>query len=219
MACPSCTFARTFAKRTTFSTAISRRTLHNTSAALEASTASTPAETPLLHITKSKITHPPSNPNSRAPSAPHNTITRRLGIRYSRPVLGSQEWRTSAYHYNKATLKTLPSARLATDKLLSAYAVLQSHGGQPSSRTAIAARRKSSERVYVSRAGVKDFGSKVVVNAYMYDEAGAQQESRRKRASEREARATGGASAGGKSGAARGGGRPRGNAAAVGGNQ
>lgn len=70
----------------------------------------------------------------------------------------------------------------------------------------------------MSRAGIKDFGSKVVVNAYMYDEAGAQQEGRRKKASEREARMTGGASASGRTGGRGAGGRGAGNAAAIGGN-
>lgn len=226
MACPSCTFARTFAKRSAVPTATSRRTLHSTSAALQAPTAdsaqSIPTEAPLLHVTKSKVTHRPHKPNDRAAALPHSTITRRLGIRYARPVLGAQEWSTSAYHYNKATLKTLPTARQVTDKLLSAYAVLQSNGGQgPSARTAIAARRKSSERVYMSRAGVKDFGSKVVVNAVLYDEAETQRKIRDSRERGREVRATGGGATGG-TGAGRGGGRPgsgSGNAAAIGGRQ
>ena len=39
-----------------------------------------------------------------------------------------------------------------------------------SSRTAIATRRKSSDKWYISKAGIKDFGDKIRIDAYAYKE-------------------------------------------------
>lgn len=47
---------------------------------------------------------------------------------------------------------------------------MEAAGNAPSSRTAIAKRRKSPDKKYVSRAGVKDFGDRVRIDAYVYDE-------------------------------------------------
>ncbi|KAM0708004.1 hypothetical protein Q7P35_004653 [Cladosporium inversicolor] len=174
MACPSCSFARIFARRTAISSSSAKRTYATapaTLAAKEPSTSTTStAETPLLHITKTKIRHHPSNPNARPPPPSHNNITRLLGVRFSRPVPGAQEWRTSTYSYNKATIKTLPTAAETTNTLLEQYVVMEAAGNAPSSRTAIAKRRKSPDKKYVSRAGVKDFGDRVRIDAYVYDE-------------------------------------------------
>jgi hypothetical protein len=103
-------------------------------------------------------------------------------------VPGAQEWRTSNYSYNKASVKTLPTASQITDVLLSQYVELKHTGGQPSSRAAIANRRKDSAKLYASKAGVKDFGHKVRIDAYVYDEAKAQADARNKQAGAREAR-------------------------------
>jgi hypothetical protein len=177
MACPSCSFARTFARRTAITSSPAQRTYATapTTLAAKEPSASTQqptkaAETPLLHITKSKIRHHPSNPNARPPPPSHSNITRLLGVRFSRPVPGAQEWRTSTYSYNKASVKTLPTAAETTNALLEYYSVLKQNGGAPSSRTAIAGRRKSPEKMYVSKAGVKDFGDRVRIDAYMYEE-------------------------------------------------
>jgi hypothetical protein len=176
MACPSCSFARTFARRTALSTPAQRSyaTAPSTLAAKQPSTSTkeptSTAGTPLLHITKSKIRHHPSNPNARPPPPSHSSITRLLGVRFSRPVPGAQEWRSSTYSYNKATVKTLPTAMETTNALLEQYSVLRKTGGVPSSRNVIASRRKSPSKMYVSRAGVKDFGDRVRIDAYMYDE-------------------------------------------------
>ena len=83
---------------------------------------------------------------------------------------GAQEWRTSTYSYNKAAIKTLPTAAETTNTLLEQYAVMRAIQGAPSSRTAIAKRRKDPLKKYVSRAGVKDFGDRVRIDAYVYDE-------------------------------------------------
>ena len=177
MACPSCSFARTFARRTALASSPAQRSYATAPATLAAKEPSTStqqptsaAETPLLHITKTKIRHQPSNPNARPPPPSHSNITRLLGVRFSRPVPGAQEWRTSTYSYNKASVKTLPTAAETTNNLLEYYSVLKQNKGAPSSRTAIAARRKNPEKMYVSKAGVKDFGDRVRIDAYMYEE-------------------------------------------------
>jgi len=193
MACPSCSFARNFATRTAAPSLRGVRTYATAPAALQQTEASStqteqPAQTPLLHITKSKIRHHPSNPNARPPPPHHSNVTRLLGVRFSRPVPGAQEWRTSNYSYNKASVKTLPTASQITDVLLSQYVELKHTGGQPSSRAAIANRRKDSAKLYASKAGVKDFGHKVRIDAYVYDEAKAQRDARNKQAGAREAR-------------------------------
>jgi hypothetical protein len=200
MACPSCSFARAFARRTAISSSTAQRTYATAPAVLAAQEPSTPTEqptsvagAPLLHITKSKIRHHPSNPNARPPPPSHSSITRLLGVRFSRPVPGAQEWKT--YSYNKAAVKTLPTAAETTNALLEHYSVLSDTGGPPSSRTAIAARRKSPDKMYVSRAGIKDFGNKIRIDAYVYDEGKAQAETLAKKM---EAKANRGA-AGGRS--------------------
>jgi hypothetical protein len=151
-----------------------QRTYATAPAALQQTEASStqteqPAQTPLLHITKSKIRHHPSDPNARPPPPHHSNVTRLLGVRFARPVIGAQEWRTSNYSYNKASVKTLPTASQITDVLLSQYVELKHTGGQPSSRAAIANRRKDSAKLYASKAGVKDFGHKVRIDAYVYE--------------------------------------------------
>lgn len=193
MACPSCSFARSFARRSVTVSRFPKQRFSTTPAALEEASPelSKSAEQPLLHITKSKIRHHPSNPNARPPPPSHSNITRRLGVRFARPVLGAQEWQTSAYHYNKATLKTLPAASQATDKLLTAYVALQKSGDQPSSRTAVAMRKKSSEKVYVSHSQAKDYGDRIVIDAFIYDEAGAQREANQKGSEERDSKGGG----------------------------
>ncbi|RMX89835.1 hypothetical protein D0869_00574 [Hortaea werneckii] len=104
-------------------------------------------------------------------------------------ITGAQEWQTSTYHYNRQTLKTLPAASRTTDKLLRDYATMvkSSNPGSASSaassaaRTAIAARRKTSEKMYVSGSTARDYGDRVVVNAFMFDAAEAAQEEMAKR--------------------------------------
>jgi hypothetical protein len=176
MSCPSCSFARTFARRTAISSSPAQRSYATAPATLASKEPSASTEqptsaagTPLLHVTKTKIRHHPSNPNARPPPPSHSSITRLLGVRFSRPVPGAQEWRTSTYSYNKAAIKTLPTAAETTNTLLEQYSVLQATGDTPVSRTAIAKRRKDPFKMYVSRAGVKDFGNRVRIDAYMYD--------------------------------------------------
>lgn len=212
MACPSCSFARTFVKRAAAPSLPTQRTYATAPAVLEATKPSNPTEqptsaagAPLLHITKSKIRHHPSNPNARPPPPPHSSITRLLGVRFARPVPGAQEWRTSTYSYNKAVVKTLPTAAQVTNDLLNYYSVLKDTNGVPSSRTAIAGRRKSPDRVYVSKAGIKDFGDKIRIDAYMYDEGKAARASLKAKQAAKDAKLkakTGAAGPGGAAGPA-----------------
>jgi len=116
-------------------------------------------------------------------------------------VVGAQEWQTSAYHYNKQTQKTLPVAATTADKLLRDYAtMIKSRGTGPSqssaasstARTAIAARRKSAEKMYVSGTTTKDYGDKIVINAFMFDGIEAAKEEQEKRDQARTNRAAAG---------------------------
>lgn len=83
--------------------------------------------------------------------------------------------------------------------------MLRNIEGVPSSRTAIAARKKSPNKMYVSKAGVKDFGNKIRIDAYMYDEGQAQAEAMAKRMEAKEGRNKGGAGGRGRAPGGRGG--------------
>ncbi|KAF2765321.1 hypothetical protein EJ03DRAFT_331074 [Teratosphaeria nubilosa] len=106
-------------------------------------------------------------------------------------VASAQEWQTSAYHYNKQTLKTLPTAHATTNKLLQDYSTMSQGnlGNNPEStarRAAVTAKRRAADRVYISGANVKDFGDRVVVDAFVYDAVeGAKEERQRRRESKR----------------------------------
>ncbi|KAK3072019.1 hypothetical protein LTR53_007607, partial [Teratosphaeriaceae sp. CCFEE 6253] len=122
-----------------------------------------------------------------------------------RQQTGAQEWQTSAYHYNPATTKTLPTASYVTDDLLRAYATsitsrgLASTGSSSTARSAVALRRKRWERMYISGSTVKDYGDRMVVRAFMYDAEAAEQEERTRRLAEFKARGRGkGGAAGGR---------------------
>ncbi|KAI7347344.1 hypothetical protein KC320_g7324 [Hortaea werneckii] len=148
----------------------------------------------------------PLDPSPRHPNPTNPSPTPQASIiKPWKAITGAQEWQTSAYHYNPQTLKTLPAASRTTDKLLRDYATMVkssnpglSSAASSSARTAIAARRKSSEKMYVSGSTARDFGDRVVVNAFMFDEAEAVAGEKAKRMQARE-----------KAGAERAGGRKR----------
>ncbi|KAK3633703.1 hypothetical protein LTR56_014083 [Elasticomyces elasticus] len=104
-----------------------------------------------------------------------------------RCITGAQEWQTSTYHYNKQTLKTLPTASHTADKLLRDFSTaiasrgLASTGSSSTARSAMASRRKSWERVYMSETSVKDYGDRVVVKVGMFDAKEAEAEERRRK--------------------------------------
>ncbi|KAK5702887.1 hypothetical protein LTR97_003833 [Elasticomyces elasticus] len=104
-----------------------------------------------------------------------------------RCITGAQEWQTSTYAYNKSTTKTLPTASHTADKLLRDFSTaiasrgLASTGSSSTARSAMASRRKSWERVYMSETSVKDFGDRVVVKVGMFDAKEAEAEERRRK--------------------------------------
>jgi hypothetical protein len=102
-----------------------------------------------------------------------------------------QEWQTGTYHFNKATQKTYPVAAQHTDRLLSQWLTQQKKrivsdnaAYQLMLRGSIAAQRRKSDRIFISKSTVKDFGDRVEVNAFIYDgvEAAAKEEERKKKA-------------------------------------
>lgn len=166
-----------------------------------------PLPTRPLQSTGTVPTHPlTTNPSTTI----HIELTRLTPSQASiikpwKAITGAQEWQTSAYHYNQQTLKTLPAASRTTDKLLRDYATMvKSHNpglssaASSSARTAIAARRKSSEKMYVSGSTARDYGDRVVVNAFMFDEAEAVREELEKRKQARSKAGTERAGAGGR---------------------
>lgn len=84
----------------------------------------------------------------------------------------------------------MPTAAVTSDKLLRDYATMVksknpglSSAASSAARTAITARRKSSEKMYVSGTTAKDYGDRVVVNAFMFDAVEAANEEKDRRLS------------------------------------
>lgn len=120
----------------------------------------------------------PYQPNAHTRSPIHNiNLSSRLGVRLAQPVVGAQEWQTSTYHFNKATSKNFPVAAQITNKLLESYVALEPQKLDPAGnpiparKAQIQARRLSNTRNFVSESTVKDFGNKVVINAFVYQPA------------------------------------------------
>ncbi|CAK4033251.1 Hypothetical predicted protein [Lecanosticta acicola] len=93
--------------------------------------------------------------------------------RIGQSITGGMEWQTSAYYWNKANERTLPVAATNVQKLIEYYSTIRSVNirgkDTRAARTAIAARRRTAERLYVSKPRIKDFGNKVQVTAFVYD--------------------------------------------------
>lgn len=103
----------------------------------------------------------------------------------------AQEWQTGTYYFNKAHSKTIPVAAQHTDTLLSQWATQQKRRNVADDaayklqlRNSIAAQRRKTDRMFISKSTAKDFGDKVVVSAFVYDgeAAAAQEEARRRNA-------------------------------------
>lgn len=119
----------------------------------------------------------------------HTTPSRQRGQlgAYTYP----QEWQTGTYHFNKATQKNFPVAAQHTDQLLNQWLTQQkkrevsdSAAYQVMLRGSIAAQRRKTDRIFISKSTVKDFGDRIEVNAFLYDgvEAAAKEMERRKKA-------------------------------------
>ena len=102
-----------------------------------------------------------------------------------------QEWQTGTYHFNKANQKTFPVAAQHTDGLLNQWltqqkkrAVSDSAAYQLMLKSSIAAQRRQTDRVFISKTTAKDFGDRVEVSAFLYDgvEAAIKEAEKRKKA-------------------------------------
>nr|POF17522.1 hypothetical protein CFP56_12936 [Quercus suber] len=101
-------------------------------------------------------------------------------------ITGGQEWATSSYSYNKNMTKTMPTAQDVTDKLLRDYMTMVEDTGlghsakSSAARQATTARRRALEKTYVTSSTAKDYGDKIVVNAFVYDAAAGAQRAKEK---------------------------------------
>lgn len=95
------------------------------------------------------------------------------------------EWQTSTYCWNNQNLKPLPVAATNVEKLIEGYVTMKevnNEGKDPRAiRTALAARRKSAEKVYVSKPKMKDFGDRIELTAFVFDGKKAAREADEKR--------------------------------------
>ncbi|EME43844.1 ribosomal protein S3-like protein [Dothistroma septosporum NZE10] len=105
-------------------------------------------------------------------------------VRQAQSVTGSMEWQTSAYSWNKQNTKNLPIAATNVEKLIEGYVTMKQVNNQGKDlravRTALAARRKSAEKVYVSKPRIKDFGDRIELTAFIFDGKAAAKEEMQK---------------------------------------
>ena len=88
-------------------------------------------------------------------------------------ALHPQEWTTASYHYNKATSKLLPLAANKTDRLLQQYitAVPKNTVRSKDGKIDTSRMRAALDKAYITDCNVKDYGHKVVVEAFYFDGA------------------------------------------------
>jgi hypothetical protein len=83
------------------------------------------------------------------------------------------EWQTSTYSFNKQSNKLLPVAAVNIEKLIEAYVTMQKVDNTGKDvraiRTALAARRKSAAKLYVSKPKIKDYGSRMEMTVFVFD--------------------------------------------------
>lgn len=83
------------------------------------------------------------------------------------------EWQTSTYSFNKQSIKNLPVAATNVEKLIEAYVTMKKVNNEGKDaraiRTALAARRKSAEKMYVSKPRIKDFGNRIEMTVFVFD--------------------------------------------------
>ncbi|KAF2162008.1 hypothetical protein M409DRAFT_58764 [Zasmidium cellare ATCC 36951] len=93
--------------------------------------------------------------------------------RIGQSITGGMEWQTSTYCWNEQNLKTLPVAATNVEKLIEGYVTMKQVNNEGKDlraiRTALAARRKSAEKVYVSKPKMKDFGDRIELTAFVFD--------------------------------------------------
>jgi hypothetical protein len=86
------------------------------------------------------------------------------------------EWQTSTYSFNKYTTIPLPAAAANVERLIENFVTLkhvgdQSHMDPRAVKAALALRRKSARRVYASSPRIKDFGTHLQMNVFVFDGA------------------------------------------------
>ncbi|KAI5366376.1 Putative ribosomal protein VAR1 [Septoria linicola] len=93
--------------------------------------------------------------------------------RLGQSITGAMEWQTSTYTFNKQAVKPIPVVNTNVEKLIQNYMTMKrvNNAGKDvrAIRTALAARRKSAEKVYVSKPIVKDYGDRVEVKCFIWD--------------------------------------------------
>jgi len=89
-------------------------------------------------------------------------------MRATRHIDGGTEWQTSTYCYNKAGNKYAPTQLNNINKLLRTYVSIkpQNKKGSEGANRYVP---EDMNRVFISAPKAKDYGNKVVVNAYVYD--------------------------------------------------
>jgi hypothetical protein len=114
---------------------------------------------------------------STTPTLPDTAIWRGPGMepntRLGQAITGSMEWQTSTYSFNKQAIKSLPVAAVNVEKLIEAYVTMKKVNNKGKDaraiRTALAARRKSAEKMYVSKPRIKDFGNRIEMTVFVFD--------------------------------------------------
>lgn len=75
--------------------------------------------------------------------------------RLGQSITGAMEWQTSTYSFNKQAVKPIPVVTTNVEKLIHNYVTMKRVNNEGKDvraiRTALAARRKSAEKVYVSK--------------------------------------------------------------------
>jgi hypothetical protein len=119
-------------------------------------------------VATATATNVPTTPEAPLWRAPGEPITR-----LDNSITGAREWQTSMYTFNKQTRKTIPAVTNNVEKLLRDYLTMKSINNEGKDvrniRSAIAARRKSAEKLYISKPRVKDYGDRVEVKAFIWD--------------------------------------------------
>jgi len=112
---------------------------------------------------------------STTPALPETGVWRGLepNTRLGQAITGAMEWQTSTYSFNKQAIKTLPVAATNVEKLIEAYVTMKKvdNTGKDARaiRTALSARRKSAEKMYVSKPRIKDFGNRIEMTVFVFD--------------------------------------------------
>ena len=99
---------------------------------------------------------------------PLNTVIQNIGETRTYPAADT-EWVNSVYSYNNNTVKTLPISDTIVNNLLKSYFNLTRQVKERSSRAVIRSRRRSLNRILVSKAEMKHTNNNVIITVYLYN--------------------------------------------------